>query len=60
MAFQAQEELINILNSNDLKFITWEAATDIISRGGFFQLFHAILDDTFKIDNENWEINIDE
>ncbi|CAM3096698.1 SIR2 family protein [Leuconostoc rapi] len=57
---QAQEELINILNSDDFKVIVWESAEDIINCGGFFQLFHAILDDIFTIDNENWESSIDE
>lgn len=57
---QAQEELINILNSDDFKFIIWESAEDIINCGGFFQLFHAILNDKFTIGHENWESSIDE
>ncbi|CAM3049738.1 SIR2-like domain-containing protein [Leuconostoc gasicomitatum] len=56
---QAQEELINILNSDDFKLIILESAADIIDDGGFSQLFHAILDDKFKIANKSWESKID-
>lgn len=57
---QAQEELVNILNSNEFKVMKWESAADIIDYGGFLQLFHAMLDDKLTIENKNWESNIDE